>query len=105
MKKKCGHIYHKVCYLKYKKPVRHGKKRIVGQPEENDHPNENEEPDEIDELQFQLYFKTCVIDRDLEILKIKLKQSIEMRERLVKKKGIEFHKTFPFYFLEPSLVS
>lgn len=61
--------------------------------------------DEIDELQYLLYFKTCIVDRDLDILKIKLKQSIEMRERLMEKKGTEFHKTFPFFFINPSLVS
>lgn len=65
---------------------------------------DEESDDEIDELQFLLFFKTCLVQRDLDILKIKLKQSIDMCERLMEKKGTEFHKTFPFYFVEPSLV-
>lgn len=60
--------------------------------------------DGVDELEFLLYFKTCIVDHDLDVLKIRLKQSIRIRETLIKKKGTEFHKTFPFYFVEPSLV-
>lgn len=65
---------------------------------------QSDEDAEIDELQFLLYFKTCLVDRDLDILKIKLKQSIQMREQLMDKKGTEFNKTFPFFFVQPSLV-
>lgn len=71
----------------------------------DDNAIENTAEDEIDELSYLLYFKTCLVDRDLEILKIKLAQTIEMREVLIKKKDTQFHKVFPFYFIEPSLVS
>lgn len=59
---------------------------------------------EKDELEFQLYFKTCLVERDLDILKIKLKQSIKMRQSN-QKQNTGFHKTFPFYFIQPTLVS
>lgn len=102
-KNKRGHIYHRICYLKFKKPQRKGKRKVAEQAV-NAEPVESDEEAEIDELQFLLYFKTCLVDRDLDILKIKLKQSIEMREHLMEKKGTEFHKIFPFFFIQPSLV-
>lgn len=103
MKNRRGHIYHKICYLKFKKPLRQGKKRVVEHTDDTG-PVESDEDAEIDELEFLLYFKTCLVERDSEILKIKLKQSIKMRERLMEHKGTEFHKTFPFFFVQPSLV-
>lgn len=76
------------------------------QTNENGDVIENEQlDDEVDELEFLLYFKTCLVDRDIEILKIRLSQSIEMREKLIKKKDTVFHKMFPFYFIQPTLVS
>lgn len=89
--------------MKYKKPARKRKKQAMT---ENDNDSmEKNNVDEIDELSCLLFFKTCILDRDIDILKIRLKQSIEMRESLIKKQKTEFHKTFPFYFIEPSLVS
>lgn len=104
MKKRRGCIYNKICYLKFKKPLR--KKRVAGHALEDAEigAGESDEDAEIDELGFLLYFKACLVDRDLDILKIKLKQSIQMRERLMEKKGTEFHKLFPFFFVQPSLV-
>lgn len=102
-KNKRGHIYHRICYLKFKKPLRKGKKKVAEQAVDTE-PVQSDDEAEIDELQFLLYFKTCLVDRDLDILKIKLKQSIQMREQLMEKKGTEFHKTFPFFFIQPSLV-
>lgn len=106
MKQRRGHIYHKVCYLKFKKPLRKGKKKVAAHTDDTGRIEhvESDEDGEIDELQFLLYFKTCLVERDLDILKIKLKQSIQMRERLMENKGTEFHKTFPFFFVQPSLV-
>lgn len=103
MKKRRGHIYHKICYLKFKKPLRQGKKKVAGHSDDIE-AVESDDDAEIDELQFLLYFKTCLVDRDVDILKIKLKQSIQMRERLMEKKTTEFHKTFPFFFVLPPLV-
>lgn len=101
MKHKRGHLYHRICYLKYKKPSRQVEKRVITSAEGI---GDAESDNEIDELQYLLFFKTCLVHRDVEILKIKLKQSIGMRERLIERKGTEFHKTFPFYFVEPTLV-
>lgn len=58
---------------------------------------------EAEELEYMLFFRTCVVDRDMEILKIKLSQTIALREKSVKK--ATFHKAFPFYFVRPELVS
>lgn len=108
MQKKTGHIYHRVHYLKYKKPVRQAKKNKSSQPENN---NENDAQDDtqsnaaIDELSFLLFFKSCIVERDFEELKKRLEQSIDMREKLINAKNTEFHKLFPFYFIEPLLVS
>lgn len=70
-----------------------------------DNQNNSDGEDDVRELEFLLYFKTCIVERDLEILKIKLSQSIEMRESLIKKSIVKFHLTFPFYFVQPTLVS
>lgn len=105
-KNKRGFIYNKIHYLKYKKPAkRHAKAKncIVVENETDD--CDVESNDDIDELNFLLFFKTCIVDKDLPILKIKLEQSIPMREKLIKKANTEFHKVFPFYFIEPKLVS
>lgn len=57
-----------------------------------------------EELEYKLFFRTCLVPRDKEILEIKLKKSIAMRERMLKKSKMEFYKMFPFYFVDPSLV-
>lgn len=103
-KRKRGYIYHRVCYLRFKKPLLRGKKKVVDPAEHTEAAESDDDDGTIDELQFLLYFKTCLVDRDLDILKIKLKQSIHMREKLMDKKGTEFHKSFPFFFIQPSLV-
>lgn len=102
-KRKRGHIYHRICYLKFKKPLQKGKRKVADQAVDTE-PAQSDDDDGIDELQFLLYFKTCLVDRDMDILKIKLKQSIQMREQLMDKKGTEFHKSFPFFFIHPPLV-
>lgn len=102
-KGKRGHIFHRICYLKFKKPQLKGKKKVAD-PAADSEAAQSDDDGEIDELQFLLYFKTCLVDRDLDILKIKLKQSIQMREKLMDKKGTEFHKLFPFFFIKPILV-
>lgn len=51
-----------------------------------------------------LFFRTCVVNRDREQLKIRLKQTIRAREVLIKTKGTKFHQLFPFYFIDPMLV-
>lgn len=102
MKNERGLMYRKICYTKYKKPAT--KKGRLGRNGDDNNCNNNNNDDEIDELEFLLFFKSCIVDRDREILKIKLKQSIEMREALVRKKDTQFHKVFPFYFIDPTLI-
>lgn len=103
LKTKTGQIYNRVHYVKYKKPTRQGKKTKSGQLENNN--DDGHEDDAIDEVAFLLFFKTCIVERDLDELKKRLEQSIDMRHNLIKRKDTEFHKVFPFYFVEPSLVS
>lgn len=66
--------------------------------------NQNTFDDEVDELAYLLFFKTCIVERQIDELQLKLKKSNGIRESLIKKRNTEFHKTFPFYFIEPSLV-
>lgn len=60
--------------------------------------------DEINEMECLLFFRTCIVDRDIEILKIKLIQTVDFRQGLIRKKETIFHKAFPFYFVRPELV-
>lgn len=107
MKNRRGLIYNRVTYSRYKKQSKNQKGTSLGGLD--DIPEEEEaggvQNVEMDELEFMLFFKSCLVDRDFDVLKIRLKQSIGMRETLLKKKGTEFHKSFPFYFVRPELVS
>lgn len=58
-----------------------------------------------DELAYLSFFKTCFVERDKEILKIKLQQSISLREKVIRKREIKFVESFPFYFVAPDLVT
>lgn len=51
-----------------------------------------------------LYFRTCILNKDLDVLKEKMAQTIALREQIIKKRNIDFHKSFPFYFCCPELV-
>lgn len=107
-KNKRGSVYHKIHYLRYKKPTTQRaktKNRMMNENENENNDCDAKTNDDIDELSFLLFFKTCIVNKDLSILKIKLEQSILIREKLIKKAKTEFHKTFPFYFIEPTLVS
>lgn len=108
LKTKTGLIHNRVHYVKYKKPARQAKKTKTGQSGNNDddgHDIDTHSDDAIDEVAFLLFFKTCIVERDVDELKKRLEQSIDMRQNLINKKETEFHKVFPFYFVEPSLVS
>lgn len=102
-------MYNRVHYVKYRKG-RHAKKTKPDQPEinngdDNASDNDAQSVDAIDEVAFSLFFKTCIVERDLDELKKRLEQSIDMRQNLINNIDTEFHKVFPFYFVEPSLVS
>lgn len=56
------------------------------------------------ELEYQLFFRTCNLPHDKDILRIKLKKSIKMRETMIKQNNKEFYQMFPFYFLQPESV-
>lgn len=66
--------------------------------------NEFEPYTESEEQEALLFFRTCIVDRDVDELKIKMQRTIKIREALIKKKGTLFHQTFPFYFIMPTLV-
>lgn len=55
------------------------------------------------ELEYKLFFRTCIVARDKDILKIRLKKSIKLRETMMKEKE-EFFQIFPFYFIDSDLV-
>lgn len=70
--------------------------------------NDNSPPSMIlteEEKKDALFFRTCIVNRDKMDLKIKLEQTIMLREEMIKKKkGIKFYLDFPFYFVDPELV-
>lgn len=104
---KKGILYNKINYRKYGK--------VNKQPEESKEPNDQlplqnvtdlmEKMTVDEELTYLLFFKTCLIERDKEILKIKMKQSIALREKVLRKAETKFAESFPFYFISPDLVN
>lgn len=58
-----------------------------------------------EELEYLLYFKTCIVGRDKDVLKIKMQQTIKLREATIRKREVKFFETFPFYFVSPDLVN
>lgn len=57
-----------------------------------------------EELQTLLFFKTCSVNREMDILKIKLDRSVSLREKAIRKRETKFAESFPFYFVSPDLV-
>lgn len=97
-KTKKGSLYHKIAYHRY------GKGKKTNHDRESADLPIVSDSEEINELECLLFFRTCVVDRDIDILKIKLVQTLEFRQRLIRKKETIFHKAFPFYFIRPELV-
>lgn len=99
-KNKKGFVYQKIVYKKYQK------KDLVKSMDDLVLKNETAEdsltPEE--EMAIFLYFRTCIVDKEKEILKIKMKQTISARETAIKKKGTIFYQHFPFYFVDSELV-
>lgn len=108
-----GALYNKVLYKKYKT----NKKTITQtKPSNSDKEpepdvrvaaisNQMEEMTLDEELSYLLYFKTCMVDREMEILKIKMQKTIALREKTIKKRETKFIESFPIYFVAPELVS
>lgn len=85
--------------MKYKKPTKKQKHKTTTEDEDvNENAVETDDTaiDDIGELSYLLYFKTCIVDRELDILKIKLTKTIEMRESLIKKRVLSFIRLFLF---------
>lgn len=105
-------MYNKLCYQKY---VKGSKKQKNEVPDENVNGEEQLVEEAVEpepelsyeeELQYLLYFKTCVVGnpREKDILKMKMVQTIALREKLFAEKKTEFSKAFPFYFTASDLV-
>lgn len=60
----------------------------------------------VSEVQNELkqFFKNCVLPRDKEKLKEKLKESVSYRRELVHCIDTNFEESFSFYFVSPDLV-
>lgn len=56
------------------------------------------------ELSCLLYFKTCLVEKEIDILKIKMRQTIDLREKVLRKNDVKFFEAFSFYFVAPDLV-
>lgn len=117
MKPKAGLLYNKIKYRKYVKSSK-CKNKNTSNEQSNEPSNDDAENDPMatvaddlarmsvtDELSTMLFFETCLVTRDKEILKIKLQQTIGLRERAIRKMdNLSFFDSFPFYFIEPDLV-
>lgn len=57
-----------------------------------------------EELDSLLFFKTCVVARNRDVLELRMKNTIPLREKTIKKHETKFFDMFPFYFVEPRLV-
>lgn len=104
-----GILRNKINYRKYKPSKKTTEQHYIDEPEPNGEVEcMTEQINEMsveDELTCLLFFKTCIIDRDKEILKIKMKQTIKLREKTIRKRDTKFVEVFPFYFVAPDLVS
>lgn len=110
-----GILHNKLLYRKYIKPSKQ-------QSKENDKATEKSNvadrlPDENgitesmakmiieEELAHLLYFKTCLVHREKEVVKIRMEQAISFREATIRKREVKFFESFPFYVISPDLVS
>lgn len=66
----------------------------------NEKPFSEEEKNEI-----MMYFKTCVVRNEKTSLIEKLKETVNLRIDIMKNAETNITESFPFYFVEPSLVS
>lgn len=108
IKERKGIVYNKMFYKRYhKKSLVSAMENINlsgSNIEDNIIDHESSDLTDEEELEYKLFFRTCLIPRDKEILEIKLKKSVAMRERMLKKSKMEFFKMFPFYFVDSNLV-
>lgn len=108
-----GALYNKVLYKKYKTNKKTISQTKASNSDKEPEPdvrvaaisNQMEEMTLDEELSYLLYFKTCMVDREMEILKIKMQKTIALREKTIKKRETKFIESFPIYFVAPELVS
>lgn len=110
---KKGALFHKLYYKRYRKekPKHNANGNNVGKEKNTSEDKEvvavEEQLQKLsleEELVYLAYFKTCLVARDKDILKIKMKQSISLREKVIRRREIKFVESFPFYFVSPDLV-
>lgn len=122
-KKRKGVLYNKLFYQKYGPPAtRKNKKRNNKNNKNHDNSLSRNDTSQFDEdlnrsiaelnhltlneeLENLLFFKTCIVSRNRDVLELKMKNTIALREKAIKKHETKFVEIFPFYFVEPELVS
>lgn len=57
-----------------------------------------------EEYENLLFFKTCIVSRNRDVLELKMENTIALREKTIKKHDTKFVEMFLFYFVEPELV-
>lgn len=97
-----GSLYNKLNYQKY---IQQSRKEARENENQNELVEQLEEISLADELSYLLYFKTCIVEKEKDILKIKMEKTITLREKVIKKHETKFLESFPFYFVSPDLVS
>lgn len=115
--KRKGILYNKLLYRKYNMPTtRKNRKRksrgnettvskdVDTVTNENDMENSMAALTLEEELDSLLFFKTCVVARNRDVLELRMKNTIPLREKTIKKHETKFFDMFPFYFVEPRLV-
>lgn len=102
MKKK-GFFFNKLNYRKYGK---NNPKKVREEIDQELQPviEQLEEMTLEEELQTLIYFKTCSVGKDVDILKIRLSRTVDLREKVLRKRETKFAESFPFYFIDPQLV-
>lgn len=105
-KNKKGLVWNKLSYQRYKK---HGQgQQDLAQSMANMELSDDSMSEPITEEELKsimLFFRTCIVAKERNDLKVKLRKTVKQREEMIKKKGIQFFEVFPFYFIDPSFVS
>lgn len=96
---KRGIVYNKLVYIKYG-----AKRNVIVEAAENIGHCDEEPLSYTEELDYMLFFRTCVVQREKDVLKLKLRKSIAMREKIIRTRNTDFPEKFPFYFISPDLV-
>lgn len=112
-KQKKGILFNKLYYRKYAKANKkiESQKGIASESTQDLNHAVAEITEDIESLSLEeelsnlLYFKSCIVDKEKNILKIKMQQTIALREKTIRKRETTFIESFPFYFVDPDLVN